>query len=302
MGAGIALAFARAGSEVTITARREASLRAALARVEASWARLAQLAPSAGEDGGDVLRRISMTTSLDDLDHVDLVVESIPERIGEKRDVLRRAEERALPTTLIVSNTSSLPLAELSAGLSRPQNFAGYHWFNPAELVRLVEVIAGPATADETIDRLVRWSVAIGKEPVRLARDIEGFVANRLQYALIREAYALVEAEVCSLEDVDRVVKTGLGPRWTGVGPFESMDLAGLDVHLEVARRLFPLLDATTDPPSSLVALVSSGALGAKSGRGLCGDYDDAEIEQLMDRRESALLLLAPVVGTGVTR
>jgi 3-hydroxybutyryl-CoA dehydrogenase len=294
MGAGMALAFARAGSRVQMTSRRQATLDRARKRVQEildTFGVHGLVAASAKEE---IAGRIAMTTSFDALDlGADLVMETIVEDPAEKRDVLSRAERGADPGTIIATNTSSLSLSKLATALQRPQKFAGYHWFNPPELVELVEVVVGPGTEEATTRRLSEWSLAVGKQPVVLRREVDGFVANRLQYALMREAYALVQRGVCSVEDVDRVLTAGLGPRWAAVGPFEAMDLAGLDVHHEVARRLFPSLATDEKPPELLAELVAKGALGVKSGRGLHGAYDEGTIRRLTERRIAVLLAVA---------
>ncbi len=293
MGPGIAVTFARAGGRVSLTARRATSLERAKQRVD-EILRLMASRQLVTRESATQLRKLITMRPFDELDlEVDLILESIPEDSERKKEVLASAESRARPETLIVTNTSSLSLSELSDALNRPERFAGYHWFNPPELMALVEVIPGPRTQQETVNILVSWTTAIGKEPVLISREIEGFVANRLQYALMREGYALVDQGVCTLEDVDQVMKSCLGPRWASVGPYEAMDLAGLDVHLAVARRLFPLLANDSAPPQQLEQLVSEGALGAKSGRGLRGTYDLAAIQELGERRVAALLALA---------
>ena len=294
MGAGMALAFARAGSDVTVRARRASSLQDA----QASMARSMQLLNDYGavpeSNGPDILGRVRFTTALEDLDPTsELIIESIPERLDDKRALLAEIEALVGTQTVITSNTSSLPLAELASGLHRKERFAGYHWFNPPELVQLVEIVAVAGTDAQTVTSLHAWSLAIGKRPVTLARDVQGFVANRLQYALIREAYGLVEDGVCSPQDVDQAVRAGLGPRWAAVGPFETMDLAGLDVHAEVARQLFPTLSTASEPPAILRRLVEEGALGTKTGKGLLGTYDEAAVNVLAERRARLLIAIA---------
>jgi 3-hydroxybutyryl-CoA dehydrogenase len=293
MGAGIAVAFAAAGTLVSLTTRRRETLDRARRRMEDAANVLAESGMS-DRDPETILGLVTTTTAFDDVDfQVDLIVESVAEDPELKRELLRRAEAAAAGSTVITTNTSSLPLGSLSSALKRPERFAGYHWFNPPELLQLVEVVSAEATAAGTMDRLTEWSIAIGKKPVSVARDVQGFVANRLQYSLIREAYSLVEAGVCGMADVDRVIRAGLGPRWAAVGPFESMDLAGLDVHLEVARRLFPVLSTDDRPPQRLERLVARGALGAKAGEGLYGGYDASDVERLVRRRTATLLALA---------
>ena len=278
MGAGIARVFADAGVSVRLSSRRESSLDAARGRL------------------GDAATRMRLTTSADEaLAGAELVVETIVEEPEPKRVLLARAEEIASPEAILTTNTSSLSLAALAGALRRPERFAGLHWFNPAELVELVEVVGGERTAATTLDVLAGWMEQLGKAPVVVRRDVPGFVANRLQYALLREAYTLVETGVCSFADVDRAVTHGLGARWAGIGPFEAMDLAGLDVHAAVAANLWSELATDREPPASLARVVETGALGVKSGRGLRGDYDPAAAEALIDRRDRVLRGVPPL-------
>jgi 3-hydroxybutyryl-CoA dehydrogenase len=240
MGAGIARIFAGGGASVRLMARREASLDSARERLGATDIRL--------------------TTSLDEaLTGADLVVETIVEQVDPKREVLTRAEELAAPEALVTTNTSSLPLAAFEGALSRPERFAGLHFLNPPELVEVVEIVGGEDTAPETLETLAGWMEELGKAPVVVRHDIPGFVVNRLQYALLREAYSLVDSGACSFADVDRAVTHGLGARWAAIGPFETMDLAGLDVHAAVAANLWPELTNTTEPSETIAKMLERG-------------------------------------------
>ncbi len=293
MGAGIALAFAIGGSAATMVARRQPTLDAAWRRIEASVGLLTAAGRLPGAEREAVLGRIAGTTDLDGADlGADLVVESVAEDVAAKRRLYQAIEPRLGPSTILGTCTSSLSLAELAAGLTHPERFLGYHWFNPPELIALVEIVPAGPTAAAVTDRVEAFSRAIGKQPVRVAADVPGFVANRLQYALIREAYHLVAAGVCTPADVDRVVTAGLGPRWAAIGPFLSMDLAGLDVHRAVVEQLFPRLSAGTTVPPVLSALTDEGALGVKSGRGLLGRYDERQVQEIIELRARALLML----------
>jgi 3-hydroxybutyryl-CoA dehydrogenase len=259
MGPGIARIFAQAGAAVRLTARRESSVEAARERL------------------GDA--QVLFTTSLDEaVEGVLLVVETITENVEAKREVLARAEKLAAPDALLTTNTSSLRLEPLAEALERPERFAGLHFLNPPDLVDAVEIVGGAQTAPRTMATLKEWMAELGKAPIVVRRDVAGFVVNRLQYALLREAYALVDAGVCSFEDVDRAVTHGLGSRWAGIGPFETMDLAGLDVHAAVAANLWPELSNTIEPSPSLDRARERGAL-----RG------DAPPEALTERRDRVL-------------
>jgi len=297
MGAGIALAFAIGGSAATMVARRQSTLDAAWRRIEASVGLLTAAGRLPGAEPEAVLRRIAGTTDLDgaDLD-ADLVVESVAEDVAAKRQLYQAIEPRLGPSSILGTCTSSLSLAELAAGLTHPERFLGYHWFNPAELIALVEIVPAGSTAAAVTDLVEAFSRAIGKQPVRVAADVPGFVANRLQYALIREAYHLVAAGVCTPADVDRVVTAGLGPRWAAIGPFLSMDLAGLDVHQAVVEQLFPRLSGGATVPPLLSALTDDGALGVKSGRGLLGRYDEGQVREVIELRARTLLMLDSVL------
>jgi 3-hydroxybutyryl-CoA dehydrogenase len=261
MGAGIARIFADGGAEVRLTARRQESLDAARER--------------AG-------KAVVMTTDLDEaLAGAELVVETIVEAVEPKRAVLARAEELAAPDALLTTNTSSLSVDDVGGNLQRPRRFAGLHFLNPPELVEAVEVVGGRRTSFETLETLRAWMEELGKAPVVVRVDVPGFVVNRLQYALLREAYALVDAGVCSFEDVDRAVTAGLGARWAAIGPFETMDLAGLDVHAAVAENLWPELATTTKPSRSIEAARERGSIRA-----------DFDAEELKARRDRVLRLL----------
>ena len=261
MGAGIARLFADAGASVRVTARREESLEAARER--------------AGE-------AVAMTTDLGEaLAGADLVVESIVEEVEPKRAVLARAEELAAPDAILTTNTSSLSVDEVGGELQRPKRFAGLHFLNPPELVQVVEIVGGARTAPETLQALRGWMEELGKAPVVVRLDVPGFVVNRLQYALLREAYALVDAGVCSFEDVDRAITAGLGARWAAIGPFQTMDLAGLDVHAAVAENLWSELATTSRPSRSIEAARERGRIRA-----------DFDAEELKARRDRVLRLL----------
>jgi 3-hydroxybutyryl-CoA dehydrogenase len=260
MGAGIARIFAEGGASVRLMARRQSSV------------------DSAGERLGDA--DVLLTTTLDEaLVGADLVVETIVEQVEPKREVLTKAEELASPGALVTTNTSSLPLAAFEGALSHPERFAGLHFLNPPELVEVVEIVGGERTRPETLDTLAGWMKELGKAAVVVRRDVPGFVVNRLQYALLREAYALVDSGVASFADVDRAVTHGLGARWAAIGPFETMDLAGLDVHAAVAANLWPELSNTTKPSETIAKTLERG--GALRG--------DTAPEVLKARRDRVL-------------
>jgi 3-hydroxyacyl-CoA dehydrogenase len=302
MGVRIALSFAMAGADVCATSRREASLRGAeeilvaeLASVEPGRrprvlikGRPRAAAPVHGPG------RIDLRTSAENLlGLADLVIETVREDLSEKLSVLEHIQQFARPESIVTTNTSSLDLSDLVHAISPSGRFAGLHWFHPADLVELVEVVPAPGTEESTLKTLGCWLTRIGKAPVILNKAIPGFVANRLQYALLREAYSLVTSGVCTYADVDQAVTAGLGPRWAALGPFECMDFAGLDVHLAVVRELFPDLACDRSAPTELTGLIADGHLGAKSGVGLRGDYSPERRQALTRLRDETLRRVA---------
>jgi 3-hydroxybutyryl-CoA dehydrogenase len=291
MGRGIALVFGLAGCNVRVAARRESSLADARAGIADTLETLCAAGVVEREQAETLPARVRMTTVVEEaVADCGLVVESVGEDLEMKRALFARVEAAAPDDAILTTNTSSLSLDEIARDLRRPELFAGLHWFNPPELVELVEVVRSSTSADRTEERLVAWMEALGKKPVRVRKATPGFIANRLQYAVFREAFALVESGVCGYADLDDAVKYGLGPRWAAVGPFESLDLGGLDVHEEVARQLYPVLASSEGPPRTVTELVASGSLGCKSGRGLYGAYGPDDLRRLHTRRRSLLL------------
>ena len=288
MGCGVAAALALGGIPVTVLVRRQDAVEETRTRVESRIA--AHVALGLVDDGAAATAGNRVHVALDaGAGGYDIVVECVAEDAAAKREVLAALEPVLSESGLLTTCTSSLSVDELATGLSDPSRFLAWHWFHPGDLVRVVEVVGGTRTDPAAVETLRAWSLALGKAPVCLRRDIRGFVANRLQYALVREAYALVEAGVCSPEDVDVAVTDGIGARWSAVGPFTAADLAGLDVHGAVAALLFPELDCSTTVPTLLTETQASGALGVKNGRGLRGTYTPEQTEALLLRRDTAL-------------
>jgi 3-hydroxybutyryl-CoA dehydrogenase len=273
MGTNIARVLAGAGLEVTLSSRSERTL---------AFARAALM------DAG--VREVGFETSVERAtDGVGLVVESVPESLEIKREVLGLVSGLVDQNAVIATNTSSLPLSQIVEAVAAPERFLGWHWFNPAHLMPLVEVIP----AAETLPGVVNWSLELlrsaGKRPT-LAPAIDGFLANRLQYALIREALALVDAGLATPQQVDAAVTDCLGPRWAVIGPMRSTDLAGVPTALAVAGQLYPQLSDADAPQEVLSALAREGRLGAAAGRGFYEYPDPAAAAAERDRKLRAVL------------
>lgn len=223
-------------------------------------------------------------TSLEGFADCELIVEAITEALEPKHALLRELDSVA-PEAVLVSNSSTYTPSELSTVLHRPGRLVVGHFFNPADLVPLVELVPGPDSAPATVEAVRSFLVAIGKQPVLLHSEIEGFVANRIQAAVLRECFSLVEQGIAAPRDIDTIVKLSLGPRWAACGPFATADLGGLDTFAALTARLFPALARDIAVPERLRALAEKGELGAKTGSGLY-QWDDAA--QLEAREEIA--------------
>lgn len=248
--------------------------------------------PPAGAEDGQREARASAAEAVAD---AAVIFEAAPERLDVKRDLLREVDA-ANPSAIIASNTSTFMPSVLSEALSDPSRLVIAHFFNPAAHVPLVEVVRGPATADTTVSGVVALLEEMGKVPVVLQHECPGFVANRLQAAMLREAFALTEAGVVDPAGLDLIVRLSLGPRWAAAGPFQIADLGGLDVFLALCAQLFPDLANHADAPDRLRDLVAEGHLGAKSGRGV-HVYEPDEIANARQRVLAHLTRISD--GTG---
>jgi 3-hydroxybutyryl-CoA dehydrogenase len=270
MGAGIAGVFAACGYRVAVYSRREETLATARKVVE----------EIAGPDA-DVAYSSDLKSCLDG---ADIISENIAEDLELKRHLFAQMERTVSPDCLLTTNTSSVPIGAIGSDLRYPERLIGIHWFNPPAVMPLVELVRGPLTSDETVAQARTLCAKVHKETIEVSQDIPGFVVNRLQYALLREALYLVETGVASIADVDRAVETTLAPRWCSSGPLRLMDLAGLDTVEKVSAVLMPALSKSGAIPRLVQRLVAEGAFGAKRGRGFYEWTDDSITAAKLDR------------------
>lgn len=221
-----------------------------------------------------------------------LVIEAVPERIALKQAVIGALEAFFAPDSLIASNTSGLTTAQLAEGMAHPERLAIAHFFNPADLIPVVELIGAAQMPPERLEGLAAILRASGKIPALLRRELPGFVANRIQHALMRECFHLVAEGVADPATIDDVIRYSIGVRMALAGPFEQRDLNGLDTHLNIAGYLYPELAADPEPPALLRETVARGALGRKAGRGF---YEWTAGRE--SRAEAMEIALARVVG-----
>lgn len=214
--------------------------------------------------------RISTCTGLDRIDWetVDLVIECIPEQLAPKQALFAELVRRARPDTLLCSNSSSFPISAIGEGLASAERMLGLHFFMPAHLVPLVEVVLGSQSSAALAESLAAFMRACGMVPVLVRKDLPGFLANRLQHALAREAFALIDAGIATAEDVDAAVRFGFGFRFLAAGPVLQRDHAGIDVHCPAAATMYPSLAANTAPARVLAERYAAGKYGMKTGEG----------------------------------
>jgi 3-hydroxybutyryl-CoA dehydrogenase len=229
---------------------------------------------------------------------IAVAIECVPESLALKQSVFAEIERLAPREMPLASNSSSFPISEIGKGLASRARMLGLHFFMPAHLVPCVEVIRGPDTDPAVCGSMAATMRALGKVPVDVRKDIPGFLANRLQHAMMREAFALIEQGLASPEDVDNAVRYGFGFRYLAAGPILQKDLAGLDVHAAAAATIYPTLANDTTPPRALRDRVAAGKLGVKTGEGFYKwDANRAAREQA--RYERALAAALEILKRG---
>lgn len=289
MGAGIAGEFARAGCRVRLLDMNDELLARGMELAERAQGALVKGGVLGAKEAAGALKRISTTTVLEEAcEGVQLLVEAIAENLPLKREMFRRFDEYCPRGAVLASNTSGLSISKMAAVTGRPGLVAGMHFWNPPHLIPLVEVTQGKGTAKRTVELLAGVCRRLGKRPVLVRHDVPGFVGNRLQFAVLREALHLLEEGVATAEDIDAAMTAGPGLRYALLGPLRTADLGGLDVFCAISRYLFPKLSAAQRPPESLERLVRQGKLGTKTGAGFYR-YPKGERERIFAVRDAVL-------------
>jgi 3-hydroxybutyryl-CoA dehydrogenase len=281
MGHGIAQVFALAGARVRVFDPSAEALRTLRPRVESNLEALGL--PTEAAENVEPVSSVAAAAG-----GAEMVIEAAPESLEVKRGVFAELAEFADHDAILASNTSVISIGEIAAGQVAASRIVGTHWWNPPYLVALVEVIEHGGVDPWVVQRAIRLLESAGKTAVHVRRDIPGFVGNRLQHAMWREALALLDAGVCEPEEIDTVVRAGFGGRLAAIGPIENADLVGLDLTEAIHTYLLPHLDASTEPAAGLRERVGRGELGAKSGRGYL-DWADGDADAARDRMVAQL-------------
>ena len=289
MGSGIALQFAIGGYEVQLGDVSDERLELALATIATNLEMMRDMGLVDDESAAGVPGRISTSAALEEtLDGADFVIEAVFEDQPLKQKVFGEIDGLAPDHAVLASNTSSFMASQLAPFTGRPGKVVVANWWNPPYLLPLVEVVRGPETTDETIETTVALLTDLGKRPVVLQKESLGFIGNRMQFALLREAASIVEAGIATAEDVDAVVTNSFGRRLSVAGPFQVFDLAGWDTILAIIDQLFPDLESSGSSPEMIRKMVAGGDLGVKSGKGFY-EWDDEGVAAVRQRVGKAL-------------
>ena len=284
MGQGIAQEFAVAGYEVFLNSRTQQSLERSLTNIEANLNRLVDIGFLPREQAQSALPRIRTSTALKDMvENADVVFESVSEDLKLKQEVFRQLDQYCPERTILASTTSSLLPSQLASATRRPGKVVAAHYISPTDLVRLVEIMGGEATTDETIATLYDLLVKTGKTPIVIQKETPGFIYTRLAMALGREALSIVQKGIANPEDVDTALKYMIGRRLAISGWFEMMDLAGWNVLTPVFETLLPEIDSSFDVLELLREKVAGNEVGVRSGKGFY-DWTDEKAEDLRRR------------------
>ena len=292
MGHGIAQTFALAGYEVACF-DESASTRGSLTeRVSANLAAFVAAGLVAPQQIEPTLARLHLAdTEAEAVAGVQFVTEAVPEDLEVKRTLFSRLEQITPAETILASNSSSFPISQSGSLLQHPERALVTHWFNPPHLTPVVEVVPSPRTNERVVATTLRLLQDIGKLPIHLRRELPGFLVNRVQVAIQREVWDLVDQGVATPEEIDAAIRGTIGFRFAALGPLEIHDFAGLDIQLTTYRNLVPEIRGDTNPPAALDKLVSAGKLGIKTGQGFY-DYPPERLNARRTRRDSLLLKL----------
>jgi 3-hydroxybutyryl-CoA dehydrogenase len=265
MGSGIAEVCAKSGYETVVLEVSEELARKGIGRIESSLAKAVERGKLAAGDRDAARGRLKATTRLEDFEACDVIIEAVVENLDVKKEIFRELDRICGESAIFCSNTSSLTITELSAATRRPDRFAGLHFFIPAPVMKLVEVVRTIATSDETIETLLGFAKSLAKEPV-LARDNSGFIVNRLLVPYLLDAVRALEEGVGTKEDIDKSMELGCGHP---MGPLKLLDFVGLDTTYAIAEIMFAeYREKRFAPPPLLKRMVLAGRYGRKSGRG----------------------------------
>ncbi|MCR1899362.1 3-hydroxyacyl-CoA dehydrogenase family protein [Irregularibacter muris] len=285
MGASFAQIFARYGYHVNLFDISDDAIAKSKELIRMNQKNTIEEGDITKEDSEKLISNISYTLDMEVFKSADFVIEAIAEKLAIKHKFWEQVSKMVSEDTILTTNTSGLSINKIAEVVNIPKRFCGMHWVNPPHIIPLVEIIAGDKTEKSTLEIVKEVALSIHRKPVLVKKDINGFVLNRLQYALIREAFHIVESGAASIEDVDHVMKYGLGMRYACIGPFETIDFGGLDIFFNVGSYMFKELSNSQEVPKLLADLYAQGAYGVKTGKGFY-DYSNGQGEKAIEKRD----------------
>lgn len=292
MGSSIAQVFARYGYSVVLYGRSTESLRKGKTLISINQQTSIAEGELTEDESNRILNLITYTCDINCFADADFVIEAIVENLNAKKTLWADISTIVSDNAILTSNTSGISITEIAKSVKKPERFAGMHWVNPPHIVPLVEVIKGEKTNDDTVKAIYDVAVKVGKKPITVKKEAKGFVLNRLQFAVLREAMHIVEAGIASKEDVDNVFKYGLGVRYACLGPFEIADIGGLDTYYNISNYLLEDLSDAKEVPSILNDLIQRGEYGVKSGKGFY-DYTNGRDKEIIKKRDESFIKIA---------
>ena len=295
MGTSMAQIFAKYGYEVLIYDLIDDALDKSRELIRINQEEQVKMGELSLDESIILRNRLSHSTDIDSFSDCDLVVESIVEKLEIKQAFWKEVSAIVPDDALLATNTSGLSITAIAKDINKPERFCGMHWFNPAHLIPLVEVIKGDKSSDETCKEIYDLALKIGKEPINVKKDALGFIGNRIQLAILRESLHIIESGIGEFEDVDRAMKYGLGFRYACLGPFEVCDFGGLDTFYHIQSYLNEDLCDAKEPQKTLKDLYDKGEFGVKAGKGFY-DYSNGKDEEAIRKRDELYMKVSKLL------
>jgi len=281
IGNGLALHFAKAGYEVCLYSRTQQTIDKAIESTRSNLSLLLQK-PAGSDEIEQIVGRIKTTTDMKKaVANAPIIIESVAENLKIKQDLFKELDEICPRETILATNTSVISISEIASQSKNRSRILGTHFWFPPYLIPLVEVIKGKDTSDEVMELTYQFMKKAGKHPIRCLKDVPGFVANRLQHALWREAISIVEHGIADAATVDEAIKNSIGVRLAVLGPVENADMVGLDLTLAIHNTVLKDLEASPNPSPLLQEKVKKGELGFKSGKGFYDKWTQEDITRV---------------------
>jgi 3-hydroxybutyryl-CoA dehydrogenase len=287
MGQGISQVFARAGKRVTLIGRNEASLEKALDTIRRNFAAFVERGQTNVDDAAKAMAQIVTSTDIGDAAGADHVIEAVPAVRDLQIEIFGKLDEVCAPD-IVLGSTSGQPISLMTGKMKHPERAVAMHFIYPAQLIPIVEICGGPQTAPDVVQWACDVMTAVGQTPALMNKEVDGFIINRLQFAVLREAWSMWANGIASAEAIDNSFKLSLGRRYSITGPIESAELGGLDIMHKFAEFLLPDLDTSKSPPAAIAELVKAGNFGLKSGKGVY-DWNSRDGKALLAARADKL-------------